>query len=125
MNYNLQSNEQALSRRVEADWGSLMWLAGAQIGNADGVTLGRVLIKANRSNPRHCHRNCEEVLYLMRGRLEHTVSDIRVTLHPGDSLTVPAGVFHNATNTGIEDADMIVAYSSANRDFVPEETGTA
>lgn len=118
--YQTFTRMDAANRRVEAGWGNLTWLAGAEIGNAQGLTLGRVVIKAGQSNPRHCHRNCEEVLYLMSGQLEHTVGPDIVTLRPGDSLTIPAGMFHNASSTGAEDADMIVAYSSAERDFTLE-----
>ena len=111
----------AQARRVDEPWGSLLWLASRQIGNAQGLTLGRVVIKRGRSNPRHRHVSCEEALYLLRGRLEHTVGDRSVTLEAGDTLAIPAGVFHNATSIGEEDADMIVAYSSGARDFELED----
>ena len=120
MIYKTLWHEEATQGRVEAGWGHLTWLAGAQTGNAEGLTLGRVVIKAGQSNPRHCHPNCEEVLYLMRGQLQHTVGAETVILNPGDSLTIGAGVFHNARSTGAEDADMIVAYSEAERDFLLE-----
>jgi quercetin dioxygenase-like cupin family protein len=106
--------------RDDHDWGSLHWLANAEIGNAAGLTLGRVVIRRGQSNPRHCHPTCEEVLYLLSGRLEHTLGDATFTLNPGDTLSIPAGVFHNAASTGEEDAEMIVAYSSAHRDYLPE-----
>ena len=112
---------EADAARIGEEWGSLCWLASRRIGNAEGVTVGRVLIEAGCSNPRHSHSNCEEVLYLLRGTLEHTIGDETVTLHAGDTLTVPAGVAHNATALGDEDADMIVAYSSGLRDFQPED----
>ncbi len=111
-------NHEAEPARVIQDWGSLSWLASKQIGNAEGLTLGRVVIKKGESNPPHCHPTVEEVLYLMRGRLEHKLGDEVYTLEPGDVLTIPAGVPHNAVSVGDEDADMIVAYSSAERDFV-------
>jgi quercetin dioxygenase-like cupin family protein len=57
------------------------------------------------------------VLYLLRGRLRHTVGDQVVILEAGDTLTVPPYVAHSATSIGEEDADMIVAYSSGERDF--------
>ncbi len=38
-------------------------------------------------------------------------------VEPGDTLVVPAGVPHNACCISTTDADMIVAYSSADRDF--------
>jgi quercetin dioxygenase-like cupin family protein len=123
MSAKLVKAEDAAARRIAEDWGSLTWLAGGKLGNAEGVTLGRVVIHRGRSNPRHGHMNCEEVLYLLAGELEHTVGAETVRMKAGDTLTVPAGVFHNATSVGDVDADMIVAYSSSNRDFVPEQKG--
>ena len=41
------------------------------------------------------HPNCEEVLYLLAGRVEHTLGDQSFTLETGDTLAIPAGVFHN------------------------------
>ncbi len=108
------------ARQVDEDWGSLLWLAGRQLGNAEGLTLGRVTIKPGRSNPRHSHPGCEEVLYLLSGRLEHTLGDQAITMLAGDTITIPPGVFHNAVNTGDEVADMIVAYPSGTRTFQRE-----
>lgn len=99
------------------DWGTLHWLASAPIGNATGLTLGRVRIEAGAANPRHVHDNCEEVLYLMTGRLRHSVGDETVELEPGDVLVVGPGIVHHAEAISDEPADMIVAYSSADRAF--------
>ncbi|MHC4714265.1 MAG: cupin domain-containing protein [Planctomycetota bacterium] len=95
--------------------------AGGAVGNAQGLTLGRVVIRKGQSNPRHAHSNCEEALYLLAGRLEHTVGGEKVTLEAGDTLVIPAGVFHNALSIGDSDADMIVAYSSGTREFEVEK----
>jgi quercetin dioxygenase-like cupin family protein len=108
---------------VQAPWGSLQWLASADIGNAAGLTLGRVVIRRGQSNPRHSHPGAEEVLYLLSGRLRHTLGPQSFELSSGDTITIPAGVFHNASSIGDTDADMIVAYSSAHRDFVLEDPG--
>lgn len=102
---------------ADQEWGSLRWFASQSLGNANGLTLGRVRIKHGQANPRHCHPGCEEVLHLLSGCLEHTIGSERVILNPGDTISIPAGVFHNATAIGDEDADMIVAFSSAIRDF--------
>ncbi|HZP83468.1 MAG TPA: cupin domain-containing protein [Chthonomonadaceae bacterium] len=120
MDKSLYAAREAAAARIEEEWGSLTWLANQKIGNADGLTLGRVVIRQGQSNPRHAHFRCEEALYLLRGRLEHSLGDRKVILEAGDTLTIPAGVFHNAVNIGAEDADMIVAYSSGIRDFVLE-----
>ena len=102
---------------IQESWGSLRWLASGPLANARGLTLGRVVIHKGKSNPRHYHTTCEEALTLLRGRIEHTAGDRTVAMGPGDTLVIPAGVPHNATSVGDEDADMIVAYSSADRDF--------
>jgi len=114
------SAAEAEAKKDVKNWGSLQWLANAELGNADGLTVGRVVITQGKCNPRHAHPNCEEVLYLLAGKLEHTIGEEKIVLNPGDALTVSAGVFHNATSIGDQDADMIVVYSDASRGFVPE-----
>ena len=101
------------------DWGTLTWLASKGISNS-AVTVGRVTIKPGKSNPRHCHDTCEEVLYLLQGKLLHTIGEEKVEMCAGDTLVVPPGVMHNAFNTGEDEADMMVAYSSGDRDFRKE-----
>jgi quercetin dioxygenase-like cupin family protein len=120
MHYTVRSAAESASTHIREPWGSLRWLASAAIGNAEDVTLGHVIIRAGQANPRHSHTTCQEVLYLLRGRLRHTVGDATVTLEAGDTLTVAANVPHHAVNVGDEDAEMIVAYSSGRRDFVLE-----
>ena len=105
---------------VTQDWGSLLWIVNEQKGNSKTMTFGRVIIKKGLSNPRHGHNNCEEILYLLKGRLRHTIGNKEVFMDPGDTIIMPAGVMHNAYSIGDEDADMIVVYSSAQRDLIKE-----
>ena len=79
------------------------------------MTCGRVTISAGKANPRHRHPNCDEVLYLIRGRLEHTLGEALILLEAGDALSIPVGIAHNARSLGLEDAVMVVAYSTADR----------
>jgi type 1 glutamine amidotransferase len=102
---------------IHEDWGHLTWLAGTKYGNADGLVLGRVTIKAGKSNPRHRHPKCEEVLYMLKGRITHSLGNKTFTLSAGDTITIPAGVFHDAQCISKEDADMIVVYSEGIRLF--------
>jgi len=118
--YSVYAVTDSDARKIVEDWGSLSWLASRKLGNAEGLTLGRVVIKKGCCNPRHIHNSCEEVLYLLKGKLEHTMGDKKVVLDAGDTLVVAAGVPHNAVSIGDVDADMIVAYSSGARDFVLE-----
>lgn len=117
----VRTADEAKQAMTNADWGSLNWLGSPDIGNIDNLTLGRVVIKPGECNPRHMHTTCSEVLYLMSGKLKHTIGDDEYILEPGDTITVPAGVYHNAVSVGEEDADMIVAFNSGDRDFVKEE----
>ncbi len=120
MRYTVRRAAEAEGQRIAEGWGSLNWLASAQIGNAEGLTVGRVTIRPGQANPRHSHSTCEEVLHLLAGRLEHWIGDESLILEAGDTLNVPANVAHYAVNIGDGDADMIVAYSSGERDFQPQ-----
>lgn len=48
------------------------------------------------------------------------MGDERVTLEPGDTLVVEAGVPHNARSVGDLDAEMIVVYDVYKREFRKE-----
>jgi quercetin dioxygenase-like cupin family protein len=121
MRWSVRSAGDVEAKRIDESWGSLRWLASKPLGNAGGVTVGRVLIKRGCSNPRHSHPGCEEVLYLLKGRLRHTMGDREAILDAGDVVVIDAGVPHNAFSIGDDDADMIVAYSSGTRDFKAEK----
>ncbi len=116
-----RSNAEARAELIEEDWGSLNWLAGKTLENCDGLTLGRVTIKKGHSNPKHSHPNCDEVLHLLRGKLNHVIGDRAFLMEPGDTTVAPAGVSHVAFSVGDEDAEMIVAYSSGERQFREEQ----
>lgn len=118
MSINLRSASDVEQKRINEPWGSLRWLASQSLGNAEGLTLGRVIIKPGMANPRHLHHASEEVLYLLAGRLEHWIGEEKVIVEAGDTLVVPPHLPHQAINIGDVDADMIVAYPTGKRDFV-------
>ena len=108
---------------IHEDWGSLTWLAGTKYGNADGIVLGRVTLKAGMSNPRHRHRRSEEVLYMLCGSCEHQIGDRTVVLNKGDVLRIPTGVPHAAKVLGDEPVQAVICYSSGDRQFVVVDGG--
>ncbi len=59
----------------------------------------------------------EEVLYFMSGRLKYSVGEKKITASAGDVFTVGPGVYHQATNTGSEDAHMLLPNSEGNREM--------
>ncbi len=99
------------------DWGSLTWYASGRQGNSEAMTVGRCVIRPDRGNPRHRHPNCEEILHVLSGRIRHTVDGrTEAEMAPGDTITIPAGVAHNARNVGPEDAVLAICYSSPERE---------
>lgn len=107
-----QKNE---AERLEFPWGQIEWLASGQQGNSESMTFGRVTIRSGQSNAEHRHPNCDEILHLLQGRLIHTVNDSEFALEPGDTISIPAGSWHNARSVAPQDAVMVVCYSSADR----------
>ena len=49
--------------------------------------------------------------------MEHSKEEKKITASAGDVFTVGPGIYHQATNTGSEDAHIIVAYSEGNREM--------
>ena len=107
--------------RAGFPWGSITWLHSGAFSGSEELTLGEVVIREGKSNPTHTHSNCEEVLYLIEGELQHTCGDEPAHhLRPGDSICIQRGIPHNATCVSERDARMIVAYSSAFREMKGE-----
>jgi len=102
--------------RDEFDWGTTAWSFCAAEGNSNSLTFGNVTIRAGQANPPHRHANCDEILYLLSGTLEHYADDVGAAeMAPGGAIFIPAGVSHNARCTSERDAEMIVVYSSPRR----------
>ena len=102
------------------DWGQIEWLISGAQGNSQTMTFGRVTIKAGHANPRHQHPNCDEILHLLSGTIEHSLRDEKFIMQAGDSISIPTGVFHNARTISVEDAVMLIAFSSPDRQTVSE-----
>lgn len=100
---------------LEVPWGVINWSASHQIGNSTTMTFGRAVIRAGQGNPRHRHPNCDEILHVLSGRIEHTLGDERFVLEAGDTISIPQGVWHQATVPGEQDAEMVICFSSADR----------
>lgn len=104
-------------------WGSLTWYASKELGNSGFATTGICRIKPAAANPRHMHPNCEEILYVLEGEIQHSVGegpDSLVSMGQGSAITLPAGIFHNAKNTGNCEAVLLITFSSAERQTIGE-----
>jgi quercetin dioxygenase-like cupin family protein len=105
------------------DWGSIQWLVSDRQMADSRLTFGVVQINAGVRNPTHYHPNCDEVLFVLEGTLDHSLGAEMIRLTPGMAIHIPTGVPHHAVNVGATPARVVVAYSSGDRQTVMCETG--
>ena len=82
------------------------------------MTTGLAVILPGKSNPLHFHPNCDEVLHVIQGRIIHTMDGESAEMKAGDTVSIPVGTLHNATNVGNEVALLSIAFSSAYRQVI-------
>ncbi len=104
----------------EMGWGHLEWMVSGELGNSSTMTVGRCYILPGRENPRHYHPNCDEVLHVLTGTIEHSFDDQTIEMSAGDTISIPSGVLHNARNVGADEAVFVISFSSAEREVVGE-----
>lgn len=99
-------------------WGVVRWLHNSETGT-QVLTFGEMTINPGWQNRQHYHPNCEEVLYVISGELEHWFEESKpVRLKAGKSLLMPPGMKHHSRCIGKEPVRTLVAYSSANHQTV-------
>ena len=59
-------------------------------------------------------------LYLIKGRVEVRAGAETFSLDATDALAIPGGLSHQIHNSGIEDAELIISYSTGDREYAPE-----
>lgn len=109
---------------LDLDWGTIEWHVSGPLGNSDTLTTGRGVIAVGKANGRHFHPNADEVLHVVSGRIRHTMNDVTVEMGPGDTVSIPRGVYHNAENIGEEPAVFFLAFDTAWREVVGEYART-
>ena len=102
------------------EWGRLEWSISGAIGNSDVLTVGTCFIQPGQNNPVHHHPNCDEVLIVRRGRIRHRLGDEFVEMGPGDTISIPLGTVHNATNIGDDECELTIIFDTAQRQVVGE-----
>lgn len=99
-------------------WGELRWYTSAAMDNSRTMTTGVAILRPGKSNPVHYHPNCDEILTVVSGKIQHTMNEVSVEMSAGDTVSIPQGVLHNATNTGDEDAILAICFNTAFRGAV-------
>jgi quercetin dioxygenase-like cupin family protein len=101
------------------DFGSVDWAVSE--GNPDGAeqTIGLAVFESGKGNVEHIHPNCEEVLYVLEGEMEHTLGEEVAPLLPGDLIVIPRNARHCVRNVGDTPARVFISFSSPDRQFLP------
>lgn len=100
---------------LDQEWGRIVWSASQSLGNSTTMTFGRVSLKPGHGTPRHRHPNCDEILHVLSGSVEHSLGDDHFTLHAGDTISIPTGVWHHAQVISEGGAELVICFSSADR----------
>ncbi len=105
---------------VELPWGRIEWYVSGALGNSRSMTVGLATVLPGKANPVHFHPNCNEVLHVLTGKILHSMNGATVEMSAGDTISIPQGVHHNATNIGDEDAELAISFDTAWREVVGE-----
>ncbi|HEY8591161.1 MAG TPA: cupin domain-containing protein [Naasia sp.] len=102
------------------EWGRLEWMVAGRLGNSERMTVGKCFIDPGQANPLHHHPNCDEVLHVLKGEIEHRVDDEVFRMSPGDTVSIPQGARHNARNLGADQAVLLISFSTSDRETIGE-----
>ena len=105
---------------IPKPWGQLVWYVSGKLGNSDTMTVGLATLAVGKKNPLHFHPNCDEVLHVLKGRIVSRMNEESVEMTAGDTVSIPQGTLHSATNIGDEEAVLFISFSSAWRETAGE-----
>ena len=101
-----------------APFGRIDWAVRA--GTLDDVeqSVALAVFEPGSSNAEHYHPNCEEIVFVLEGEVEHTLGDKSTTLHAGDLIVVPRHAHHRILNESLTPCRLLVMFSSPDREFI-------
>jgi quercetin dioxygenase-like cupin family protein len=99
------------------EWGSVTWLARGTSPAGLESSLAIADFAAGEGNAEHAHPDCEEIVYVLEGAVEHTLGDEVTMLQAGDLIVVPRDTAHRIRG-GANGARALIVFSSPERTFV-------
>ena len=100
-------------------FGSVHWAVREHEPEGAELTVGLAIFDAGEGNVEHVHPNCEEIVYVLEGEVDHTLGEQRTTLRAGDLIIVPRNVPHRLINEGNAPVRTYIVFSSPDRKFIP------
>ncbi len=96
-------------------------LTSEQTQGAIGVLEGTT--QPGDGPPRHIHRSCDELFYVLEGEWLFLVGDRRATAQPGTLVFIPRGVVHAVKAISRQPGRVLVAYVPGGQEHAFEEFG--
>ena len=85
-------------------WGKLQWMSEPRVTGSKNMTTGYIDIDPGKGHGWHNHEGCEEILYVLEGKVLQTVEapdgKVEKEMGAGELVFIPAGAFHSSTNIG-------------------------
>jgi mannose-6-phosphate isomerase-like protein (cupin superfamily) len=97
----------------------ILKLTGDDTGGAIGLLEGKSL--PGVGPPRHLHRSCDELFYVLEGEVLFLVGDREVIGQPGTLVFIPRGTVHASKVIGNEPARVLAAYVPGGQERAFEE----
>src|SRR5262249_51187886 len=83
---------------TQLDWGTTAFLSNPTTTGAELLTVMEVILAPGKGHNFHKHPDQEEVIMVVKGRIEQWLEDKRQELGPGESVFIPADVVHASFN---------------------------
>ena len=78
-------------------------------------SLAEATIRPGQTTRVHRHGRTEEIYYILAGEGLMVVGNEKQTIHVGDAILIPPGVWHSVTNTGRVNLVLLCCCSPAYR----------
>lgn len=99
--------------RDTLDWGTIATISGPEVNHARDIVTLHVELYPGKGHAFHRHPNQEEVIYVLKGKIEQWVNEEMKILEPGDAAFIGAGVVHASYNIGHENAQVLAILGPA------------
>jgi quercetin dioxygenase-like cupin family protein len=107
------------ARAEPAPFGSIEWVVREGDPNGAEQSVALAVFDPGSSNAEHIHPNCEEIVFVLDGEMEHTLGVESTILRRGDLILVPRDAAHRIINHGPGPCRVLIVFSSPDRQFVP------
>jgi len=93
--------------RETLDWGVLGWVSNPPNTHNKHLTVLDVELLPGLGHDFHKHPDQEEVIFVIKGKVEQWIGQEMRILGPGDSIYIDADVVHASFNVGDEPASVL------------------